>query len=93
LKIGLVLLQQSAARLGVLFLRHGILKIGLFESVEGNDNAIDFGQRLIEIPFSGRRSKFDFLHDSQAAAQLTFVEFGGHTSSRLIVAVRDSVGV
>jgi len=56
LKIGLVLLQQSAARLGVLFLRHGILKIGLFESVEGNDNAIDFGQRLIEIPFSGRRS-------------------------------------
>ena len=51
-QIRLVLLQKSTAYLGVFGLGKGVFDVRFLETVEGDDDAVDFGKRVIQISFS-----------------------------------------
>lgn len=58
---GLVLLQQTAARLRVLGFGDRVLDVGLFEPVERDDDAVDDGEGVVEIALGGVGGELDFL--------------------------------
>jgi hypothetical protein len=51
LQVRLILLEETAAGFRVLGLGKGILQGSLFERIEGDDDAIDLGQRFEEVSF------------------------------------------
>ena len=57
----IILLQQPAAHVRILRLRHRVLNVRLFEPIERNDNAIHFSEGVVEVPLGGREGKLDFL--------------------------------
>ena len=46
-KIGLVLLHQPVACLGVVGFGYGVLQIALLERIQGHDDAIYFSERVV----------------------------------------------
>ena len=60
-QIGLVLLQQTIAYLGVFSFRNGVFDIGLLQAVESNDDAINLREGIIQILFRGGLCKLHFL--------------------------------
>lgn len=51
-EIGFVLLQEPSAELGVFIFGNGVLDIGLLETLECDDDAVDFGKRVVEVSLS-----------------------------------------
>ena len=60
-KVRLVLLEQAAARLGVVGFGYGILQIALLDCIQGDDYAVDLGQRVVQVAFGARRRELDLL--------------------------------
>ena len=58
---GLVLLQQPGANLRVFGFRQAVFDVGLFETVERDDYAVDFGNRVPQVALGGCGPEFDFL--------------------------------
>lgn len=52
-QVGFVLLQQPAADFGVFGLRDGVFDVGFFETVERDDDAVDFGEGVVEVALRG----------------------------------------
>ena len=85
---GLVLLEQSTACLRIVRFRDGVFQVGLFERIQSDDDAVDLGERIIQIPFGVCRRQLDFLRTESATSRAKGRETA-ITSSRLMVA--DSV--
>jgi hypothetical protein len=47
LQIRLVLLEQPVACVCVFGFRDGVFQVGLFQSIEGYDYAVDFGKGIV----------------------------------------------
>ena len=62
----LVLLKKTSAGLRVLRFGDSISDISLFESVQCYDDAVDFGQRFVEVPLRGAGRQFDLLTKSKS---------------------------
>ncbi len=60
-EVRLVLLEQTAAELGVLGLRDRVFDVCLLEAIEGDYDAIDFGQRILKIFLGSSLGELDFL--------------------------------
>lgn len=60
-KIGLVLLHQAVACLGVVGFGDGVFEVGLFYGVERDDDAVDLGQRVVQVALGIGRGELDFL--------------------------------
>lgn len=57
----LILVQQSTTELCVLAFRDRVPDIGLFQPIKGDDDAIDFGKRIVEVSFGSSRRELDLL--------------------------------
>lgn len=60
-KIGLVLLHQPVACLGVVGFGDGVLQVGLLYGIERDDDAVDLGQRVVQVALCIGCRQFDFL--------------------------------
>ena len=56
-----VLLQEPAAHVRVLGLRDRVLDVGFLEPIERDNDAVDFGEGVVEVPLGGREGELDFL--------------------------------
>lgn len=60
-QIGLVLLQEPTACLGVVALIDGILEEGLFEAIKRDDDAVYLSERVVEVALGAGGGQFGFL--------------------------------
>lgn len=58
----LVLLQAPLADLGVVSLGDGILEEGLFELVDGDEDAEDLGERVLQVTFGACVGELNLLY-------------------------------
>ena len=58
---GFVLLEEAVADFSVLGFRDGVFCIRLFEAIEGDNDAVDLREGIIEIALGGCSSEFNLL--------------------------------
>lgn len=97
-KIALVLAQQTVTRLGILGLFDAVSQICLFQCIQSDDDAVDFGQRFVQVTFRCIVRKLDFLKVPICLTDCPDDNINSgswlpRTSSRLMVAVRLLEGV
>jgi hypothetical protein len=76
-QVGLVLLQQAAARLGVVGFGDRVLEVRLLEAVKGDDDAVDFGERIVEVALGVGGGQLDLL---RTASQRAYRDSDGQCS-------------
>lgn len=69
---GIVLLQRPLADLGVIRLGYGILEESLLQLVEGDDDAEDFGEGVMQVPLRAVVCEFYLLGDIQSVSQSVY---------------------
>lgn len=91
LQIGLVLLEQPTTRLGVIGFRDRVAQVCLFDGIEGDDDAVDFGEGFVEVSFGVGGGESDFLRRELGRVPCLgwICALVQPTSSRLMVAVVD----
>lgn len=65
----LVLLQRALAYFGVVRLGYGILQERAFQLVDGDDDAEDLGERVLQVALGARLGELDLLRPAAVSAQ------------------------